>query len=85
VKILDGVRLGRVCLVFAVLAGCLQAQTIRLSGPLTVDEDKRKDVETSLPCSILPLREKCMEQAGETDRIKFINNFYRTYNSISFF
>jgi hypothetical protein len=83
-RILDAVRLGCVCLVFAVLAGHLEAQTVRLFGPLTLADTTRQDVDTPLPCSILPIRDTCMAQAGITDRNKFINNFYRTYNSISF-
>jgi hypothetical protein len=40
----------------------------------------------ALPCSIFPTRDKCRTtDYPDTDRVHFINAFYRTYNSISFF
>jgi hypothetical protein len=99
-KLSGAVQIGRACLLAATVAGGLVAQVIRIPTPVVLDSTARKDglakrrsndatvqgtkKKYHLPCEIIPIRNSCMIEAGVPDRIKFINDFYRTYSAISF-
>src|SRR6266567_3200362 len=88
-KVPDVVRLVRICLALAVIAGCCQAQqTIRIPAKAKTEElQSRAEKTKSNGCMFLPTRQRCMKAAGyaDTDRNTFINDFYGTNENISFF
>jgi hypothetical protein len=86
------IQLGRICLVLAVFAGyCRAQQTVRMPAKSESEEsqaavtDRLKTATKSNGCLFLPTLAHCMKAAGYTDRNKFINDFYTTNGSFSFF
>ena len=98
-RTLDSVRLAPIWMVLAIAANSVHGQTMRLPTPVALPKrqenldlvgqpgvpKQHEPRKFALPCSIFPTRDACRTKAGETDRITFVNTFYRTYSSISFF
>jgi hypothetical protein len=99
VRTFNTVPLAPVCLAFALAAATsLHAQMMRLPTPTSKAPNDHMTTDNLLPrntsnggktstlsCSILPMRQSCGVKAGYTDQKDYVNAFYRTFTSISFF
>lgn len=63
------------------------AQTIAVPAQFKADDTFKAKPETKLPCWLIPTRYSCMNAAGyaDSERNKFINDFYRTSSNLSYF